>query len=117
MNQFNTELLKKLVRDLENKLQEQELELKELRSWKQSMIEDDPYHAEQQPNDTVNLFEQGFKDCGDTGDWEYVEFDDIDGGCGTETWHNKKTGKYYAVEVERVRRAECAEELTNGWEV
>lgn len=52
MNQFNLELLKKLVRDLENKLQEQELELKELRSWKQRMIEDDPYREEQQPKES-----------------------------------------------------------------
>lgn len=52
VNQFNLELLKKLVRDLENKLQEQELELKELRSWKQRMIEDDPYREEQQPKES-----------------------------------------------------------------
>lgn len=111
MNTFFKELHDKLIKDMETKIKEQQEELIELRAWKQRMIEDDPYYELQQPKETVNLFEQGFQDCGDTGHWEYIDFDDIDGGNGTEIWHNKLTGKYYEIEVERVRRAECAAEI------
>tara|TARA_R110000824_G_scaffold229112_1_gene416795 strand:- start:6870 stop:7082 length:213 start_codon:yes stop_codon:yes gene_type:complete len=69
------------------------------------MIKDDP-----NSQGTVNLDKLGFMDCG-ANSWDFIDFDDIDGGNGTETWRDPKTNKYYEIQWERVRHITEAKEV------
>jgi len=69
------------------------------------MIKDD-----QNSEGTVNLDELGFMDCGENS-WDFIDFDDIDGGNGTEIWKDPKTNKYYEIQCERVRYITEAKEV------
>ena len=93
------------IKHLEGLLKAQGEEVKELHSWKDSMVNDDPSQST-----TVNLDELGFMDCG-ANSWEFIDFDDIDGGNGTETWRDPKTNKYYEIQWERVRHITEAKEV------
>ena len=99
----------KECRTLRKVIQEQEQEIKDLRSLYHlaqtelnAMINDDP-----NSKGTVNLDELGFMDCGENS-WEYISSNDL---YETELWKNPKTGKTYEIEWERVRHITEAKEV------
>ena len=66
-------------------------------------------------NNTVNLFELGFIDCGEHS-WEFIDSKDF-GDEGSERWKDPKTDKTYEIEWTRVRHIKEAVELPDFREV
>ena len=91
-------------RTLRKVIQEQEQEIKDLRSELNDMINDDP-----NSKGTVNLDELGFMDCG-VNSWTFI--DDENYGCeGTEVWEDPKTKKRYNIEWDKIRHIKNAVEV------